>query len=168
MCELQLRMQCEAGYFHARKDSLGSMPGLNYRASSYVSETRSAHELPRDASTSYSKLSLNSTYSSKAPALEPSSHPNLYPYSSPFDQPRRLVRSSDSYPVLSTHLEDRLLQLADRSRRLGVHRFSRSRQSLVLNTPPVVIAMADQYFVDPRKQHSGLHLPLPTRATYRE
>jgi hypothetical protein len=44
-----------------------------------------------------------------------------------------LVKTSDLHPVLPPQLEDRLLQLADRSRRLGAHRFSRSRNSLILN-----------------------------------
>jgi hypothetical protein len=43
------------------------------------------------------------------------------------------VKTSDSFPVLSAQLEERMLQLADRSRRLGVHRYSRSRNALVLN-----------------------------------
>lgn len=43
------------------------------------------------------------------------------------------VKTSDSNPIISPQLEDRLLQLADRSRRLGVHRFSRTRNALVLN-----------------------------------
>jgi hypothetical protein len=43
------------------------------------------------------------------------------------------IKTSDAFPVLSPHLEDRMLQLADRSRRLGVHRFSRTRNALILN-----------------------------------
>ncbi len=48
-----------------------------------------------------------------------------------------LIKASDAHPMISPQLNDRLLQLADRSRRLGVHRYSRSRHSLVLNEPVI-------------------------------
>jgi hypothetical protein len=57
-------------------------------------------------------------------------------YTPTVDVPKREVariKSSDSFPVVPPQLEDRMLQLADRSRRLGVHRFSRTRNSLILN-----------------------------------
>lgn len=57
-------------------------------------------------------------------------------YTPSVDVPRRelaRIKSSDSFPVVPPQLEDRMLQLADRSRRLGVHRFSRTRNSLILN-----------------------------------
>ena len=43
------------------------------------------------------------------------------------------IKTSDSFPIISSQLEDRMLQLADRSRRLGVHRYSRTRNALILN-----------------------------------
>ena len=60
------------------------------------------------------------------------------PSASPYQSVRTgfvKVRTSESCPILSPQLEDRLLQLADRSRRLGVHRFSRTRNALILNEP---------------------------------
>jgi len=48
-----------------------------------------------------------------------------------------MIKTSDSHPVISPQLNERLLQLADRSRRLGVHRYSRSRHALVLNEPVI-------------------------------
>ena len=48
-----------------------------------------------------------------------------------------LIKASDAHPMISPQLNERLLQLADRSRRLGVHRYSRSRHSLVLNEPVI-------------------------------
>jgi hypothetical protein len=55
-------------------------------------------------------------------------HASIYPRRS-----LARIKTSDTFPVLSPQLEDRMLQLADRSRRLGVHRFSRTRNALILN-----------------------------------
>jgi len=49
------------------------------------------------------------------------------------------IKTSDSFPALSPQLEDRMLQLAERSRRLGVHRYSRARNALLLNEHTSII-----------------------------
>jgi hypothetical protein len=54
-------------------------------------------------------------------------------------------KTSDSFPNLTHQLEDRMLQLADRSRRLGVHRFSRTRNALVLNQHSSTTLMKTQH-----------------------
>lgn len=56
------------------------------------------------------------------------------------------VKTCDAFPILSPQLEERMLQLADRSRRLGVHRFSRTRNALLLNehTTPSAIQVSSE------------------------
>ncbi len=181
-------MQCEAGYFHMRAHSLGSVPAVSsYRSSnSYAPEVHLSHDASRGAvrSSMYYPSpipSFSNAYSSTSPALPSSSTqyslngisetpPHAWiPFAQPID-PRRILKSSDAYPILSGNLEERLLQLAERSRRLGVHRFSRSRQSLVLNTPPTVISASDgAFFVGNSKQPmlNTIH-PATSRATFRE
>jgi hypothetical protein len=65
-----------------------------------------------------------------------------------------MVKTSDSHPMISPQLNERLLQLADRSRRLGVHRYSRSRNALIRNEmvasrkspPPLTSTISNRFF----------------------
>ncbi len=91
---------------------------------------------PSIASTRFSS-SADRSFSSASYLVSPS-HVSAGPsnISQTLAYPRRQVariKTSDSFPILSPQLEDRMLQLADRSRRLGVHRFSRTRNTLILN-----------------------------------
>lgn len=92
-----------------------------------------------------SKKAAPSVTSARIPSFEGSagassslsgSRYSIDAYTPTVDVPKREVariKSSDSFPVVPPQLEDRMLQLADRSRRLGAHRFSRTRNSLILN-----------------------------------
>ena len=131
-------------------------------SSSYTRDTRSS---PGSFSASYKSstsmiASLNSYLNSKPPSYTIHSGPNdmhtnrgvpfpctingpyhtsgrHFPQHVPgFNHPS-MIKTSDSHPLISPQLHERLLQLADRSRRLGVHRFSRSRRTLVLNEPAI-------------------------------
>lgn len=114
--------------------------------------TRSSYNsLPRASSSSMNAMSrppnstsmlsgIKSIFCSKSHYSQPSHAYPRGPPERPFSAgPVRIARAktSDLPPVISPQLEDRLLQLADRSRRLGVHRFSRTRNALVLNEPVV-------------------------------
>jgi hypothetical protein len=85
--------------------------------------------------------------------------------------PRRepmILKTSDSFPVLSPQLEDRLLQLADRSRRLGVHRFSRTRNSLILNEHTLPPGQSGTYIRAPtinRYSSSGSNTSISTKSS---
>lgn len=154
-------MYCEAGYLQASTHNAGPTAGLSYRSTStYVPEVRPVYS--GDSSSIYFRRPLSSlppsTYTSQYSLRGVSSEFPSTLYSVPKSKP--ILKSSDSYPVVSPQLEDRLLQLADRSRRLGVHRFSRTRQSLVLNNQPTETHYIPSGQLPPQPPTSSLKLPL--------
>lgn len=126
-----------SGYdVRARHSASSSMiSGLKSLFCSKSSSSSSRHH-------SSAGLALSSTSSGTQYSRQPLGSITSYSTTYPRRDTAR-VKTSDSFPVISPQLEDRMLQLADRSRRLGVHRFSRTRNALVLNQhAPTLVAPA--------------------------
>ena len=169
-------------------------------SSSYTRDTRSSPESQASSFKSTSSMisSLNSYLNTKPPAYSihsrssdihsgrgipfPCTINGTYTASgrhfpqhvNEFTRPS-MIKTSDSHPLISPQLHERLLQLADRSRRLGVHRFSRSRRSLVLNepaisrrTPPPLSSTVANRFYTPVEQSSKAPTVSHTYRPYRE
>lgn len=119
----------------ARRNSHGSLPKESHR-NSVISGFKSlfASKATQNSVRSQVSTSSNVSYSQNAYA------DRFDPIQKPTPIRRGLsrcesvqIKTSDSFPVLSPQLEERMLQLADRSRRLGVHRFSRTSNALIMN-----------------------------------
>jgi hypothetical protein len=144
-------MHYESMYPHSRRNSFGSSSrttvtsaesfGPYYGSSgsskiaglkSYLSTKQPSYSLPSDTSNFPSThISPTFSFTSDTYAYLPYSPGAQYPLYKPV-----VPKTCDSFPMISPQLHERLLQLADRSRRLGAHRYSRSRNALVLNRPP--------------------------------
>jgi hypothetical protein len=162
-----------AAYSMSSKDYVSSAYDLGVRHSSSSSMMSGLKSIFCSKSSSSSTrhhssagLPLSSTIGgalySRQPLASRSSHTATYPR-------REVVRvkTSDSFPVISPQLEDRMLQLADRSRRLGVHRFSRTRDALVLNLHPPVCVQQPAPVVAPRFARGGSTTSTSTQSSTR-
>lgn len=161
-------MQCEANYYPVSKHVFSASSSHSWRSDSWVPEIRPSRDsVSRTVGSSFH-------YPRPVPSQATERVLPSYSLSQPFSTtsrmaypPARSLATSEAYPIMSPQLEDRMLQLADRSRRLGVHRFSRTRQSLVLNTPPAEVS----YISYPVRHSTAAGKPclnLPTSYPFRE
>lgn len=128
---------------------------------SYRSSTSSSRAYSANSS------DVGASFGSSEPRFKSTLHPSTYVTTVPRREPM-ILKTSDSFPVLSPQLEDRLLQLADRSRRLGVHRFSRTRNSLILNEHTLPPGQSGTYIRAPtinRYSSSGSNTSISTKSS---
>jgi hypothetical protein len=123
---------------HGRRSSFSNVPRPS--VTSYSVQRRPVYN-PMSAIRGVSEASVSSTQTitRASPTIKPEilfSSPSTSSQFLGYTRSRVVLKTCDSHPVITPQLEDRLLQLADRSRRLGAHRFSRTRNSLVLNDYP--------------------------------